>query len=54
MSTRPKKVGSPGPTATRLDIEAAGMRISVAGPALAVIGLVALVGVIWLCFNLLT
>lgn len=37
-----------GATTTRIDMEARGSRLSIVGPALAVIALVAVLGVIWL------
>ena len=52
MSTHTKNATPPDPTTTRFDLEVPGGRISIAGPALAVIALVALVGIIWLSIKL--
>jgi hypothetical protein len=52
MSTQPKKVAPVDPATTSFDLQAAGGRLSIAGPALAVIALVALVGIIWLSSKL--
>ncbi len=48
MSTKTNKIEPSDGTTTRVDIESRGSRMSIVGPALAVIALVAVIGVIWL------
>jgi hypothetical protein len=53
MSKQLQNIGHVDPTTTRVDIAGSGGRLSLAGPAIAVVALVAVLGMIWVCGKLI-